>query len=261
MSPIAALARITGGRFATFGKTIGGGGTVEPAMTAGEGIRGVGRINGGTRSPEEAELPCTVCCTIAGGCWGSTTRRMMRNTPDGNPPANTVSLPRVPRSIVMSGYFGKLIVGVGWCPSSSSHSMDVTGMGGRSASLHAAMVIGTVYGGPGNLQINAVMIDRWSSRSRAWCHCGGWPMVELLRACQFRAQISLRALCLRRPSSLPVNADGSPKVLNASHPKWRVISLPTGVHTLGNGILSQSTIVVRMRPTSGYESMCVNAQC
>ena len=41
MSPIAALARITGGRFATFGKTIGGGGTVEPAMTAGEGIRSV----------------------------------------------------------------------------------------------------------------------------------------------------------------------------------------------------------------------------
>ena len=41
MSPIAALARITGGRFAAFGKTIGGGGTVEPAMTAGEGIRSV----------------------------------------------------------------------------------------------------------------------------------------------------------------------------------------------------------------------------
>ena len=173
----------------------------------------------------------------------------------------------------MSGCFGKWIFGVGWCPSSSSHSsyvMDVTAVGGaiRSASLHAAMVIGTVYGAPGNVPFNAVMIDRWSSRSRAWCHCGGWPMVELLRACQFRAQISLRALYLRRSSSLPVNVsqmvpfidDGSPKVLNASHPKWRVISLPTGVHTLGNGILSHSSIVVRMPPTSGYESMCVNAQ-
>jgi len=142
MSPIAALAGNTGGRFAAFARMIGGRGTIEAAMTAGEGIRNVGRISGGaiaggggggTRSPDEAELPCT----LVGGCG---------NSPRGNPPSNTTSIPSIPRSIVMSGYFGKMIVGSGWCPSSSSHSMYVSGNSSGSAVHHALMVIPAMYG-------------------------------------------------------------------------------------------------------------------
>ena len=227
-------------------------------MTAGEGIRVVGRINGGP-SPEDNAEDARGSCTIAGGCWGSTARRMMRYSPDGNPSSNTESRPRVPRSIVMLGCSGKLIVGVGWCPSSSGKpSMGGPGVGSVSAEIHAPMVIGAVYEGPGNALIKAVMISRSSSRARACCKIGGFPMMAPLSICHFRAQTSLQSLYTCRSSSLPVNschaskACHGPKDRYASHPKWRRMSRPTGVNTLGYGSVSHSSIVARMRAASPY---------
>ena len=136
MSPIAALAGNTGGRVAAFARMIGGICTIEAAivgrisggMIIGGAIAGGGRCGGGSAEAANA---------IVGGCG---------NSPRGNPPSNTTSIPSLPRSIVMSGYFGKMTIGGGWSPSSSSHPTYDSGNCRGRLEHHALMVIGVVYG-------------------------------------------------------------------------------------------------------------------
>ena len=137
MSPIAALAGNTGGRVAAFARMIGDictiesaivGGRISGCMLLGGAIAGGGRCGGGSAEAANA---------IVGGCG---------NSPRGNPPWNTTSGPSSPRSIVTLGYLGKMAIGGGWSPSSSSHPMYDSGNCDGSAEHHALMVIGVVYG-------------------------------------------------------------------------------------------------------------------